>query len=197
VKVLCAADIDAPGRAALRPVLAPAVHAHLRRSLTWIDDVLADSFPASDPPSWTSGIARPAPPTAAAVAEDPRPRALFVSYVEDERALYGDALAAAGFQVHSFADPSHARDAAITWQPDVFVTRILQLGSAVDGLEFTRRIRQHPRTRNAAVLVITSLIAKGYRAAAADAGPMLSCPSRVCRMNSSLRSRGSLRVDRS
>jgi hypothetical protein len=26
-----------------------------------IDDVLADTFPASDPPAWTSGIARPAP----------------------------------------------------------------------------------------------------------------------------------------
>ena len=26
-----------------------------------IDDVLAGTFPASDPPSWTSGIARPAP----------------------------------------------------------------------------------------------------------------------------------------
>src|SRR5688572_13509232 len=28
---------------------------------TWMDDVLADSFPASDPPSWTPGMARPAP----------------------------------------------------------------------------------------------------------------------------------------
>ncbi len=27
-----------------------------------IDQVLADSFPASDPPSWTPGIARPCPP---------------------------------------------------------------------------------------------------------------------------------------
>jgi hypothetical protein len=26
-----------------------------------LDNVLADSFPASDPPSWTSGIARPEP----------------------------------------------------------------------------------------------------------------------------------------
>ena len=35
--------------------------ANWHRSPTWIDDVLADSFPASDPPSWTPGMARPAP----------------------------------------------------------------------------------------------------------------------------------------
>jgi hypothetical protein len=33
----------------------------LRDQPHWIDDVLADSCPASDPPSWTAGTARPAP----------------------------------------------------------------------------------------------------------------------------------------
>ena len=39
-----------------------------------IDDVLEDSFPASDPPSWNLGIARPGPRAVSAtsiVADDP------------------------------------------------------------------------------------------------------------------------------
>ena len=36
-----------------------------------IDDVLAGTFPASDPPSWTPGLARPAPAIASRPAISP------------------------------------------------------------------------------------------------------------------------------
>ena len=39
-----------------------------------IDDVLADTFPASDPPAWTPGIVRPAPEVAAQRVERGTPQ---------------------------------------------------------------------------------------------------------------------------
>ena len=133
---------------------------------TWVDETLEGSFPASDPPSWTPGMARPAPTSTMPSA----PLAFVVSYVEDERDLYGQALKRACFDVRTFADPSRALAAAIASQPDVIVTRILQPGFDFDGLELMRRIRRHPKAQRAAVLAITSLIANAQRTGAADAG---------------------------
>ena len=45
-------------RAERKRVLQPDLDKDLARS---IDNTLEDSFPASDPPSWTAGVARPAP----------------------------------------------------------------------------------------------------------------------------------------
>jgi CheY-like chemotaxis protein len=147
-----------------------AVDAGWHRSRTWIDDVLADSFPASDPPSWAPGMARPAPIATSVVAAHRRLRVLFVSYVEDEQTMYSVGLRTAGFEIATYANPTLAMEAAVVGQPDIVVTRLMQPGFDVDGVELTRLLRRNPRTRSAAVLVMTSRIAAVHRAAVAEAG---------------------------
>ena len=129
-----------------------------RQSTACVDETLADSFPASDPPAWTPGIARIAPPVFSRSGTDGRPpRVLLVSYVEDERIMYGATLRAAGFDAHACADPA-AATGALSWRPDVVVTRILQPGALFDGLELVRRIRRHHDARHAAIVGLTSFV---------------------------------------
>lgn len=86
-----------------------------------------------------------------------QPRVLLVSYVEDERIMYGATLRAAGLDAHACADPVAAID-ALSWRPDVVVTRILQPGAPFDGLELVRRIRRHREARHAVIIGLTSFV---------------------------------------
>ena len=99
-----------------------------------------------------------------------QPLLLLVSYVEDERDMYATALDTAGFNVLTFTDPIRALDAAIFLRPAAVVTRILQPGYAVNGLELAHRLRQDARTRHIGILAITSLFGTVDGTRAADAG---------------------------
>jgi CheY-like chemotaxis protein len=98
------------------------------------------------------------------------PHLLLVSYVKDERELYGGALHDAGFAVDAHHDPFDAFDAAVRCRPDVVVTRLLQPGFAETGIDLIRRLKQHPRTRHAIVIALTTMVLPEYRVGASRAG---------------------------
>ena len=92
-----------------------------------------------------------------------------MSYNADEQQLYGGALEDAGFGVVRLRDPSEALRMASA-QPAAVVTRILQPGHAINGIELTRAIKSDPATAMIPVIIITSLSQLEYREAAVAAG---------------------------
>ena len=95
---------------------------------------------------------------------------LLVTYNDDERQLYGDALERAGFSVTRLSDPHEALRLATSQPPAAIVTRILQPGYAMDGIELTRAIRGNDSTASVPVIIITSLLQPEHRVAAVAAG---------------------------
>ena len=99
-----------------------------------------------------------------------RQTVLLVTYHDDERQLYGDALEQAGFSVNRLSDPHEALRLATSQPPVAIVTRILQPGYSMDGIELTRAIKSNPPTASVPVIVITSLLQPEHRVAAFAAG---------------------------
>jgi CheY-like chemotaxis protein len=89
---------------------------------------------------------------------------LLVTLFDDERAIYSTYLRAAGYEVTIADGPEDALRLAAT--AHVIVTRILQPGQSMDGLELLRRVKRDPTSSHVPVIVITSLMQPEFRAQA-------------------------------
>ncbi len=95
---------------------------------------------------------------------------LLVTLFEDERAFYSTCLGAEGFEVVLADGPEHALTLAIEAAPHVVVTRILQPGRTMNGLDLLRRLKQSPASAHLPVIIITSLMQPEFRVEAEAAG---------------------------
>ena len=95
---------------------------------------------------------------------------LLVTYNDDERQVYGDALEQAGFTAIRLSDPHEALRVATAQQPAAVVTRLLQPGYSMGGIELTQAIKSNPSTASVPVIVITSLVDREHRVAAFAGG---------------------------
>ena len=95
---------------------------------------------------------------------------LVVTYNDDEQQLYGDALEHAGFTAIRLSDPHEALRLATVQPPAAVITRILQPGYSMDGIELTHAIKSNPPTASVPVIIITSLLQPEHRVAALAAG---------------------------
>jgi DNA-binding response OmpR family regulator len=91
---------------------------------------------------------------------------LLVTQFPDERAIYGEALRADGFDVKVAADPDEAFAAARKQPPDVVITRLPQPGR----VDLLHRLKHDTKTAAVPVVVLTTLMQTEDREAAIDGG---------------------------
>jgi CheY-like chemotaxis protein len=90
--------------------------------------------------------------------------------VDDDNAgeLYREVLTTRGYRVVTATDGECGLDAAVALQPDLIVTDLAL--PRLDGLELTRRLRSHPATRKAWIVMVTGRVEPSLHRAAIDAG---------------------------
>jgi two-component system phosphate regulon response regulator PhoB len=101
-------------------------------------------------------------------------RALVVEDHEDTRELYVAYLRHSGWQVEEVANGEEALAVATLFEPDVIVMDLAM--PQVDGVEATRRLRRHPRTKDTPIVVVTAHPLRAHEAVAAGATDFILKP---------------------
>lgn len=94
---------------------------------------------------------------------------LIVDPFADERVMYAEFLRFKGFAVRVCRNAAAALEFAIRQPVHAVITRIMQSGP-LDGIELTRSLKQHEKTRSVPVVIITTHIQAHVRKAAEQAG---------------------------
>jgi DNA-binding response OmpR family regulator len=97
-------------------------------------------------------------------------RLLLVTPYPDERAIYGEALRAEGYDVRIATGPDDAFVTALRERPDLVVTRVPQAGNVGPDSDLLRRLREEDQTRSVPVVILTSLMQPEHRDTAVGAG---------------------------
>ena len=93
---------------------------------------------------------------------------LIVEDYEDTSLAMRLALEDHGYRILEAADGARAVELAERERPDIILMDLQLPG--LDGLEATRRIRQHPELRGAVIVAVTAHNDQDHRARALDAG---------------------------
>jgi two-component system, cell cycle response regulator DivK len=96
------------------------------------------------------------------------PTILIVDDFDDNRQMYAEFLAYAGFQVVEASNGVEAIERAIATVPDVIVMDLSL--PVLDGWEATRRLKSEPKTRHIPVVALTGHALEGHSAGAREAG---------------------------
>jgi two-component system, cell cycle response regulator DivK len=97
-------------------------------------------------------------------------RLLLVTQYPDERAIYGEALRAEGYDVRIATGPDDAFVSALRERPDLVVTRVPQAGTVGPDSDLLRRLKEEDQTRSVPVVILTSLMQPEHRDDAVGAG---------------------------
>jgi DNA-binding response OmpR family regulator len=97
-----------------------------------------------------------------------RPRILVADDDPDIRALVAYRLERAGYEVVAAADGAEALRLAFESEPDLAVLDVMM--PRIDGYGVTRGLREHARTRDTPVILLTARVQEGDVARGFDAG---------------------------